>query len=86
MARIREKIKVDRLFTTPSGSLAAKAGMEKQQKHSTTAAHRRKSRAALFCRGAKRLRAYRSFWDFSSKQNDSEFSSEAFLQLNVYFY
>ena len=32
MARIREKIKSDRLFTTPNGSLAAKAGMEKQQK------------------------------------------------------
>ena len=38
MARIREKIKSDRLFTTPNGSLAAKAGMEKQQKHSTAAA------------------------------------------------
>ena len=38
MARIREKIKSDRLFTTPSGSLAAKAGMERQQKHSTAAA------------------------------------------------
>ena len=38
MARIREKMKSDRLFTTPSGSLAAKAGMERQQKHSTVAA------------------------------------------------
>ena len=27
-----------------------------------------------------------SFWDFSSKQSDSGFSSEAFLQFKVYFY
>ena len=32
------KDKVDKLLTTPSGSLAAKAGIEKQQKHNTTAA------------------------------------------------
>ena len=37
MARIREKMNVERLFTTPSGSLAAKAVVEKQQAHSTTA-------------------------------------------------
>ena len=35
--RIREKMKVERLFTTPSGSLAAKAVVEKQQAHSTAA-------------------------------------------------
>ena len=39
MARIREKMNVERLFTTPRGSpLAAKAVVERQQAHNTTAA------------------------------------------------
>ena len=37
MARIREKTKVERLFTTVSGSLAAKAVVERQPTHSTVA-------------------------------------------------
>lgn len=39
MARIREKMNVERLFTTPRGSLpAAKVVVERQQAHNTTAA------------------------------------------------
>ena len=38
MARIREKMKVERLFTTVSGSLAAKTVVDRQPTHSTVAA------------------------------------------------